>query len=141
MSLGVIIFYGSTTLSTIVLMTILTRYLQEMPLERQCIRHLILKDLACLTTSFCLLISISIVARNVIGPFQVPVLLEMVSSAKKLDRFLYFMNVLTFQSRHSKYWLILDCGDCTSDYVHGAIQLLSGVYFNDPISVTINPKS
>ena len=55
--------------TSLALISILIRYLKQVPLDKQFVRHRILIDLAHLTMSFVFLISASVIVRHILGPF------------------------------------------------------------------------
>ena len=62
--------------ASLALLTILKRYLREIPLDKQFVRHKILIDLANLTLSFIGSIALPMIVRQIIGPFQIVFLVE-----------------------------------------------------------------
>jgi hypothetical protein len=58
------------------LLTILKKYLKEIPLDKQFIRHKILIDLADLTMAFVSTLSSSMILRHIFGPFHHVMIVE-----------------------------------------------------------------
>jgi hypothetical protein len=70
MNLLLCLLYVSIVLSTLILMFIIIQYFKQIYLDKQSVKHLIMADLAFVTTSHMLVVAIPVVIRSIVGPFE-----------------------------------------------------------------------
>jgi hypothetical protein len=71
-----LVMYSGITAGTILLMTILVKYLKEKALQKQHIRDQVLSDLAIISGGFVVTIAVLALTRELVGPFQNPTLVS-----------------------------------------------------------------